>query len=371
LYGMNLLTLGDFFKVKYGQKAERLASIIMVPSYFGYIAGQLVALGLIFNVVTGLPVWEGIILCSFVVTVYTFIGGMWAISITDFIQSIVIVVGLVVLFFVLANKAGGIMTVMERVPAGQLKFFPSLNFSAVVSYFAAWSVLGLGSIPSQDVFQRVMSSGSSKIAVRSCYVAAFFYLSIALLPLFISLCVQQLYPLEITGDTQLTLAKMVTVHTPMVIQILFFGSLLSSIMSTTSSSLLAPSVLLSENIIKPLYKNSLSDKMLLNLTKGSVLLMGIAATVMAIHRTNIYELVGESSIITLVTLFVPLTAGLYSRKASSLGALLSMGGGLFSWLIFEWWIILDIPSLIPGLLISILLMFVGNGIHQLRYQQRK
>jgi solute:Na+ symporter, SSS family len=258
LYAMNLLTLGDFFKVRFGKRTEIIAGLFIVPSYLGYIAAQLVAMGLILNIVVGIETWQGIVMSAFIVTFYTYTGGMWAISITDFIQSILIVVGMVVLAVVLADKAGGMQAVMDNVQPADLKFLPEPKFGEVVAYLAAWSVLGLGSIPSQDVFQRVMSSGSAKIAVRSCYIAAGLYLTVAMLPLFISLCTKILYPNEIGGDTQLTLPRMVLQHTAMPVQILFFGSLLSAIMSTTSSAILAPAAIFSENLVKPLMKSKFS-----------------------------------------------------------------------------------------------------------------
>src|SRR5690606_6745957 len=85
LYAMKLLTLGDFFRVRFGKKSELVASVFMVPSYFGYAAGQLVALGLILNVVVGVPLWRGVVISSLVVTVYTYVGGMWWLSITVFV----------------------------------------------------------------------------------------------------------------------------------------------------------------------------------------------------------------------------------------------------------------------------------------------
>jgi Na+/proline symporter len=263
LYNMGLLTLGDFFKVRFGKRTELVASVFLAPPYVGYIAAQLVALGLILNVVTGMEVWIGVVISAVVVTFYTYIGGMWAISITDFFQSIIIIVGLLVLAFILSSKSGGVGVVLREVPPENFRFLPHANMKEVVWYVAAWSVLGLGSIPSQDVFQRVMSSGSAKIAVRSCFIAAILYLSIAMLPLFISLCVRHLYPDQINGDTQVILPAMVLQHTGLVVQILFFGSLLSAIMSTTSSAILAPAAILSEKVFKPLAKQRYRDHHLL------------------------------------------------------------------------------------------------------------
>ncbi|MBS1506662.1 MAG: sodium:solute symporter family protein [Bacteroidetes bacterium] len=359
LYSMKLLTLGDFFEVRYSKRTELIASFFLAPPYVGYIAAQLVAMGLILNIVTGLPVWQGVVLAASVVTFYTFIGGMWAISVTDFFQSIVIIIGLITLAFILSQKAGGVVKVISEVPEGTFRFLPKPEFKEMVLYFSAWSVLGLGSLPSQDVFQRVMSSGSVKVAVRSCFIAAGLYLTIAMLPLFISLCVKHLYPEFSQGDTQLTLPRMVLAHTNIFIQILFFGSLLSAIMSTTSSAILAPAAILSENFIRPLSNDRFTDKQLLLITRLCVLGFATVATVMACLRSNIYELVGESSILSLVSLFAPLAMGLYWKRANSTGAFLAMICGTITWIFFEFadtsW-----PSLFPATIVSFVAMILGS-----------
>jgi solute:Na+ symporter, SSS family len=361
LYNMNLLTLGDFFKVKYGKSTELVASVFLAPPYVGYIAAQLVAMGLILNVVTGMAVWEGVVVSSLVVTVYTYIGGMWAISVTDFIQTIVIIAGLIILAFILGEKAGGVSHVLSQMPDESFRFLPPADLKAVTWYIAAWSVLGLGSIPSQDVFQRSMSSKSANTAVGSFFIAAVMYLTIAMLPLFISLCTKFLYADQLSGDMQLALPSMVMAHTSLPVQMIFFGSLLSAIMSTTSAAILAPASIFSENLVKPLMKHRVGDKELLMVTKISVLVFSVSATVMACMRSNIYELVGESSILTLVSLFAPLTLGLYWKRSSAGGALLAMVIGIITWIIFEY---LDTswPSQVPATIVSFLGMVCGSLI---------
>jgi solute:Na+ symporter, SSS family len=361
LYTMNLLTLGDFFKVRYGKRLELVASLFIVPSYVGYIAAQLVAMGLILNVVTGMAIWQGVVASAVVVTFYTYIGGMWAISITDFVQSIIIIGGLLVLAIILSDKAGGVANVLNNAQPGTFRFLPQASSTEIITWLAAWSVLGLGSIPSQDVFQRVMSSNSVNTAVRSCFIAAGLYLTIAMLPLFISLCVRYLYPEFTQGDTQLALPSMVLAHATMPVQILFFGSLLSAIMSTTSSAILAPAAIFSENLVKPLSKHRLTDKHFLAITRFAVLGFAIVATVMACLRSNIYELVGESSILSLVSLFAPLLLGLYWKRASATGALLAMVTGITTWL-FAKQVKLPWPELVPALVVSVLTMVAGSLI---------
>lgn len=365
LYGMNLLTLGDYFKVRYGNKIELVAAVFLAPPYVGYIAAQLVAMGLILNVVIGLAVWQGVVISAIVVTLYTFIGGMWAISITDFIQSIIIIVGLLVLAIILSDKAGGVQVVLADVPRENFRFFPAADAKEILTYIASWAVLGLGSIPSQDVFQRAMSSRSANTAVWSSYIAAVLYLTIAMLPLFISLCIKHLYPEDLYGDAQLALPNMVLIHTALPIQILFFGSLLSAIMSTTSSAILAPAAIFSENLLKPLIGSKFTDSQFLVVTRISVLIFSAVATIMACLRSNIYELVGESSILSLVSLFVPLAMGIYWKRANSVGAFFSMVLGMLTWIIFEvygsgW------PSLIPATMVSLLAMIIGSLVREKR-----
>ena len=361
LYNMNLLTMGDFFKNRFGPKTELVASLCLAPPYAGYIAAQLVAMGLILNVVIGLEVWQGVIVSAIIVTVYTYAGGMWAISITDFVQSILIIAGLIVLAYSLSEKAGGVSSVLNSVPDDTFTFLPKPGFKDFVAYIAAWSVLGLGSLPSQDVFQRAMSSKSANTAVWSCIVGGLLYLAFAMLPLYISLCARHLYPAQITGDTQVILPNMVLTHTNLFVQILFFGSLLSAIMSTTSAAILAPASIFSENLVKPLLRGKLKDSQLLIITKLSVLLFSTIGTVMACVRSNIYELVGESSILSLVSLFVPLTLGLYWSRSNGIGALASMLSGLLAYIIFEN-MDLDYPSLVPATIVSLFAMLVGSLI---------
>ncbi len=178
LYKLNILTFCDFYRDRFGKRTETLSSLCMVPSYFGWIAAQLVALGIIFNAVAGISITAGILIGATVVVFYTYVGGMWAISITDFIQSVIIITGLIFLAVDLFSEAGGINEVIKRTPEGFFRMLPEPNWKDSTTYFAAWITIGLGSIAQQDVFQRVMASRSADVAVKASFLSAFFYLTI-------------------------------------------------------------------------------------------------------------------------------------------------------------------------------------------------
>ncbi len=332
MYSMNVLTIGDVFKKIFGKRIEFFASVFMIPAYFGYVAAQLVALSLVLGAVTDLSMVEGILISAGIVVFYTFLGGMWAISITDFIQTTMIVIGLVWVAIMVADEAGGIGNIVAQAPPESFQFFPENTLDGWINYFGSWIILGLGSIPSQDIYQRVMSSKSEKVAVRSTYLAGIFYLTFGLLPLFIALGAKVLYPELYLENKQMLLPSMVLQHGGLPIQIVFFGALISAIMSTTSSGLLAPAAIISENLIRPYFGKKLKDKHFLWILRINIIVVALIGTLMASLKSDIYELVAGASILMLVSLFVPLTAGLYWKKATSIGALMAMVFGMISYL---------------------------------------
>ena len=138
-------------------------------------------------------------------------------------------------------------------------------------------------------------------------------------------------------------------------QILFFGALLSAIMSTASGAILAPATLIAENVIKPFYKN-ISEKTRLKSIRISVIAVALVSLALASSQGSIFDLVSGAYSITLVTAFVPLVMGLYTRKANSLGALLAIIFGGFSWILVGNYVS---DPLIPPALIGLALSFTG------------
>jgi solute:Na+ symporter, SSS family len=361
LYRRNLLTLGDLFRNAYGPRIESVAAFCMILTFIGYIAAQLVALSLLFAAVFGMDTTTGLLLSATIVTFYTAAGGMWAISLTDFVQSIVIVVGLLLLCIYLTGLTD-FATVMTPPAPGFFDFVPSRsNGVSWLEYLAAWMTLGLGSLASQDIFQRANAARTESIAVLSTLVGACLYLVFAMLPLYLGLVVYQLEPGLLEGDTQQALLALVAAHAPYWLQVMFYGALISAIFSTCSGALLAPSSILAENLIKPLFLQDAEDRSLLWASRGSVLVMAVLATGLARISGNIFELVAESSILGAVSILVPMLFALFGQRHSRLGALLSMLVGLTGYWLFAYGDIgLTFPPLLAGLLASVVGMFLGR-----------
>lgn len=363
LYRMNLLTFGDFYRVVYGRKVEVVASIMLAMSYFGWIAAQIVAIGIIMQVTLSIPKEMGILIGFGVVLFYTFLGGMWAVSLTDFIQTVMIIMGLLFTLYEVSQGFTRIIPILTSQPVGFYKFLPDMNLKDILLYVSAWITIGLGSIPQQDVFQRVMSSRSERVAVLSSLIAGFMYLTVAMIPLLLALFAKAYYPQLLKVDSQLLLPRMVMDHTNLLTQVLFLGALLSAIMSTASGAILAPSAILSENLVKPMFKN-LSDRAFLWITRACVLFVAIISLIFAFMGESIYELVGSSSALSLVSLFVPLTTGLYFKGSNSVSAMSSMLCGFIAWLVA--YILNSDYSLLIGLFFSICAYAVPSFLAKLK-----
>jgi Na+/proline symporter len=359
LYPLPVLTFSDYFRIRFGAISEKLSAIVMIPSYFGWISAQLVALGMTLHLLLPISTEMGIGMGAILVMSYTLLGGMWSITVTDFLHNIILIVGLLFLAYLLLGKIPDWGLFIDQQPTGFFRFIPKENtWVDWLTYSAAWMTIGLGSIPQQDIFQRVMSAKNVKIASKASLAAGMMYLSIAMLPLLIALIAVRLYPSLLAEDT-LLIPNLVMKFTPYGVQILFLGALLSALLSTTSGAILAPASVLGENLLKPLLKNP-DDKKVLFYIRISVVLVTGACIWMAISRQNIFELVSEASAFSLVSLFIPLNAGLWWKRASAMGSHLSMAAGLLVWIYFNFMNPNEIPSVWYGLVASILGLLMGT-----------
>ncbi|MBD3812909.1 MAG: sodium:solute symporter family protein [Betaproteobacteria bacterium] len=370
LYRMNLLTLTDYYRKRYGRKVEVITGVAIIISYLGWVSAQMTALGLVFDILSQgvITQTQGTLIGAAIVLLYTLYGGMWSVALTDFFQMSIIVVGLLYILYVASDMAGGLGHVVQHAAQkGQFNFWPEANSKDVIAFIAAWITMMFGSIPQQDVFQRVMSAKSENIAVAGSVMGGSFYFFFAFVPLTIAYSATLIDPALVSGlldkDSQMILPQLILNHMPVLAQIMFFGALLSAIMSTASGTLLAPAVTFSENIIKP-YLPHHNDKTLLLTMR--VVVVGFAAivTTFALYSdATIYQMVENAYKITLVVAFVPLVSGLYWQRACKQGAYLSIALGLAVWLPMEIWLpegTALLPPQFAGFLASLTGMVIGS-----------
>lgn len=376
LYRKNLLTLGDFYRDTYSKPVEITVSVAIALSYLGWVAAQITALGLVFNVLTQgqISMEWGIVIGALVVMLYTLAGGMWSVAVTTVVQMTIIVLGLIWVAFLISGQTNGFMPVIEHAhAAGKFEFWPELEWIAVITFVAGFLTMAFGSIPQQDVFQRANSAKSESAAVWGSVFGGILYLAFAVVPLYLAysafILAPELAEQAKAQDPQLVLPLFMMSHLPMYAQIIFFGALLSVIMSTASGTLLAPSVTISENIIREFLPNgkNLTDRQFLMLMRVTVVSFAFLVTLYALwslqHSTSIHSMVENAYKVTLVIALVPLFAGLYWKKASNFGAVTSIVVGVLVWLPLEFMLPeFAIPPHFLGFVAAALAMIVATLI---------
>ena len=342
LYKMTLLTISDYYRERYGRTIEVVCSLIIILSYLGWVSAQVTALGLVFNILSAgaISIPAGMIIGTVSILAYTLFGGMWSVAVTDFIQMIILVSGLFILAVFAGNQAGGADKVIALATSKELfKFLPEPSLHDVVFFIAAGITMMLGSIPQQDVFQRVMSAKNVSAATKGPVIGGVCYILFAFVPMFLVTSALIIMPEQaatlIKDDPQKVLPTLVLEKMPFVMQVLFFGALLSAIKSTASATLLAPSVTFVENIWRQFFPR-VSDKNELRTMRITVLIFSacVCAYAISLQGTPIYDMVSGAYQVTLVGAFVPLLAGLYWKRATTQGAIFSIVLGILTWVLF-------------------------------------
>lgn len=377
LYKMNLLTIGDFYKKRYGRTAEVMTTLAIVVSYLGWVGAQITALGLVFNVVSGgeISTFWGMWIGSITILIYTFVGGMWAVAITDLLQMVIIVLGMLYISGEVASIVpGGVSGVIDHaVAAGKFSnFWPSMDLVGIVAFAAALMTMMFGSMPQQDVFQRAQSAKTLQFAKWGSVLGGSLYFIFAFIPIYLAYSALLIAPDMVSahmgedGDSQMILPTLILDHAPLVAQIIFFGALLSAIKSCASATLLAPSVTFTENILRPL-RPGISDANLLKAMRWVTVIFTLLVTLYAINSdASIFEMVENAYQVTLVSAFIPLVFGIFWKKATNQGALAAIFCGLTVWIGCLVFAPADsvLPPQFAGLMASLAGMLVGSLMPQ-------
>ena len=369
LYRLNLLTIGDYYRMRYGRTVEVLCTLCIVASYLGWVSAQIKALGLIFNVVSQGMVSQsaGMMMGTMIVLIYTAFGGMFSVAILDFVQITVIMGGMLYIASEISGLAGGVGAVIDHAAAaGKLNFFPTANIGAWIPFIGAWITMMFGSIPQQDVFQRITSAKNEVTAVRGSVLGGSLYFGFAFVPMFLAYAATLIDPhmfgTLLKTDSQLILPTLILQHTPLPAQIIFFGAVLSAIMSCSSATLLAPSIAFSENIIKGLVPH-MDDRTLLRIMRLVLVCFAGVVLIFALNsQASIFKMVESAYKVTLVAAFIPLVAGLYWRRANTHGGIGAIAGGLITWITLELVGSTDTlwPPQVVGFLMAIIGMILGS-----------
>ncbi|KAF6029067.1 hypothetical protein EB796_012617 [Bugula neritina] len=322
------VTMLDPFQQKFG---ERIGGLLFIPALCGEIfwsAAILAALGSTLSVIIGLEQTISVIISACIAIAYTLFGGLYAVAYTDVVQLICILVGLVISTpFVMSNEHVLPITETGRISPGVGWLGHLDKGPAIGNYIDTGLMLTFGGIP----WQRVLSCRTSVGAQLLSFVAAFGCFIMAIPPVLIGAAsygcdwdaVFNGTSLNGTGPpaASLILPMALQYLVPPAVSFIGLGAISAAVMSSADSSILSASSMFARNIYKLTIRRGASEREIVWVMRGSVLVFGVMATVMGILIKSIYGLWTLCSDLVYVILFPQLVCVVYVPFVNSYGAL--------------------------------------------------
>jgi Na+/proline symporter len=336
----NYVTLGDFFRERYGPAAEKLAVLVMIPTSLVWASAQILAFASILTVVVGVPLGAALLFTVTILVVYSSLGGMLGDVVTDVVQGGVVVIGLIVLLVLVFTAAGGIGPAVGSITAGQLTILA--EDESLLAQLDGWMIPILGSLVAQEAMSRLLATRSARIARQACFAAAGIYLVVGSVPVLLGLVGPNVVATAAEGDAYLPALALELM--PPVLYVIFLGALISAILSTIDSTLIAVTALAGHNIVVPLWPG-LTERGKTRVERAIVVLSGVACYFIAVGGDSIFGLVEIASSFGSGGLVVTVLVGLYCGFGGPIAAVATLAAGMVLTLIGDYVLELEAPYL--------------------------
>ena len=339
---MKLRSMGSFYIHRFGHTTGLISSYALIPGYVLWLAVQILAIGKVFQVVLGLPIIVTTIIGAAVIIFYTYSGGILAVAWTDFVQMLLILIGLFFLMPISISKAGGWDVIRSYEPEGFWQIIPSMgDWETWLWWIAVMISMTFGNIPGPDLMQRSFIAKDSETAKKCGVIAGGMYWIFGLLPVAAALCFNALVgegvisaadAAMVAEDSELVIPMLARAVMNPFFAAIFTAALLAAIMSSADSSLFATASIMANDLYPYYYKKKhnqqAEDSKIYTASRLAVLFTGIAAVIITFFANSLYQLLIFSIVYIWHMLFFPFTLGIYWKKCNSYGATAGMVVGL-------------------------------------------
>jgi len=325
-------TVPEYFRRRYGKSAGLITAIIMVLPLIGLTAGQFIASSVILSTMLGISYQTAVIIVAVVVTIYSVMGGLWSVTMTDFIQVFLIVIGMIIAVPFAINMAGDWSNVVANVPAETFDMFKGYSPMAVVSltvmYVATFTV-------GQEAVSRYYAARDGKAAVQGSILAAIVNFIYAFIPAVLGIITLALINMgRFSADqfadvgARYALPVLAIEAMPAVICGLLFAGIISATMSSADSDLLGAGSIFANDIYRAVLKPNASSEEVMKVTRWVMIIVGVASMFIALFNTSsIVNLLMFCFTLRAAGAFFPYVLGHYWKGASLAGTIASLISG--------------------------------------------
>ncbi|MFT5140100.1 MAG: SSS family solute:Na+ symporter [Lysobacterales bacterium] len=336
------LIIAGFFFVRTYNRSRRLTHIAFYETRIGDLAGiisifvnlvagtiwlgaVLFAFGVVFESLTGQSAALGILGGTLVIVVYTMFGGLKAVAATDVVQMAFIIIGVLILFYVVLDDAGGWATIAPQLPAHAFDFTPeAYDLKSMTAYMQVWLSSGLAAIGVLSLVQRAAAARSEQVAQNAFYIGGLGYLAFGMIPVIIGYIAAVTMPGVENPNAIIPLLAVEHLH-PVLVAI-FVGAVISAIMSTSDSILLGCGTVISVNLL-PRFKAEPSDELSLRVARWSIPVIAIFSLYFAFNTSSVISAIGLAVSIGFAGMSAPFLLVIWWKKLTSIGGYSGIASG--------------------------------------------
>ncbi|ONI74891.1 sodium:solute symporter [Actinosynnema sp. ALI-1.44] len=324
---LRVYTVSDMLDIRYGGSSAAVSGVVMWAYALMLTVTSLGASSTIFKVLFGFDRWSSILLAGGIVVLYSVLGGMWSISMTDIVQFVVKTIGILMLLlpFALA-KAGGFDGMRQRLDAAYFDF-TAIGGDTIVTYLVVYT---LGLLIGQDIWQRVFTARTSAVATWGGITSGLYCVIYAFAGALVGMATKALYPNLPSRDD--AFATAVENLLPMGVRGLVLAAALAALMSTSSGALIASSTVAANDIWPRLIKNGLMKRAAavkddVHSNRMFTLVLGVVAVVLAVLIEGVVAALTVAYNLLVGGLLVAIVGGMVWKRGNRQGALASMVTG--------------------------------------------
>jgi len=355
LWTRGLTTFADLFRQRYSAGVERLVVVVLLPGSVIWAAAQVRAFGQVMDENSGMGLKSAILLAAVLVAAYSVVGGLLADAVTDVIQGIAVLAGLLILGAIVAGHVGGVSAGLAQIEPQRLKLLAAQG--SLVGTLEKIAIPICGTIVAVELISRFLGARSAEVAVKGTAIGGGIYLIVGMVPVFLGLVGPGLLPN--VQDSEQIVAKLAKVYLPGLLYIAFAGAIISAILSTVHSALHAPASQISHNIVIRLVPG-LTDRGKLWCVRLTVMALSIVAYLLSVTSERIHDLVETASAFGSAGVFVTALFALFSRFGGPASAYTSVAAGMLVWAGGKYALNLTAPYLLG--LSAALVGYVGVGL---------
>ncbi|HWD31403.1 sodium:solute symporter [Pseudomonas caricapapayae] len=326
LLRLKIFTVTQVLEQRYNPMARQASAVIMLAYALMIAVTSTLAIGTVLQVLFDMHFWAAILLGGGVVVVYSTIGGMWSLTLTDIVQFVIKTVGLMfVLLPICLYRVGGWDELVAKLPSASFSL-TTIGWDTIITYFLIYF---FGILIGQDIWQRVFTARDEKVAKRAGTVAGVYCVIYGLVCAVIGMAAHVLLPDLANANN--AFAAIVKSALPDGIRGLVIAAALAAMMSTASAGLLAASTVLTEDLLPKLRGGKQSS---LGINRLFTLLTGIAVLGIALVVEDVISALTLAYNLLVGGMLVPLIGAIFWKRATTAGAITSMTLGFVTALAF-------------------------------------